>query len=203
MSDCVKRLIDLTVSLAALLVLWPVILLIAAAVRLESRGNPFFLQERAGRNAKPFTMIKFRTMRADADPFGNSPKTSDDPRITKTGRLLRETSLDELPQLVNVLKGQMSLVGPRPLYVSQIAEWNERQKRRLEAKPGITGLAQISGRGSLTIEEKLELDVEYVETRNLINDLKILLRTFTGVFAKSDIYEKKYSENQHTRSGKQ
>ncbi|ARN56832.1 sugar transferase [Sedimentisphaera salicampi] len=202
MSDFCKRLIDLLASLAALLLLWPVILLIAAAVRLESRGNPFFLQERAGKNAKPFTMIKFRTMRADVDPFGNSPKTSDDPRVTRTGRFLRETSLDELPQLVNVLKGDMSLVGPRPLYVSQIAEWNDRQKRRLEAKPGITGLAQISGRGSLTIEEKLELDVQYIETRGLITDLKILLRTFAGVFSRSDIYEKKYSQNQHTRGEK-
>jgi lipopolysaccharide/colanic/teichoic acid biosynthesis glycosyltransferase len=133
------------------------------------------------------------------DPFGPSPKSGTDPRLTKIGRFLREYSLDELPQLVNILKGDMSLVGPRPLYVAQIAEWNERQKQRLLVKPGLTGLAQISGRGELTQEEKLELDVRYVEQAGLGLDARILLATFARVFTRQGIYEKKYSQTQETR----
>lgn len=197
-----KRLLDFLASCFALFVLTPVMLLIVVAIRLESKGNPLFCQVRAGRGAMPFVLFKFRTMRADVDPYGNSPKDGEDPRLTKTGRFLRETSLDELPQLLNVLMGDMSLVGPRPLYVAQIAEWNERQRRRLEVKPGLTGLAQISGRGSLTIEEKLELDVEYVETRSFLLDVKIILGTFASLFSPANIYEKRYSEKHHTR-GKQ
>jgi lipopolysaccharide/colanic/teichoic acid biosynthesis glycosyltransferase len=138
-------------------------------------------------------------MKIDTDPFGPSPKTGDDPRLTKVGKLLREYSLDELPQLFNVLKGDMSFIGPRPLYVSQMAEWNERQKKRLLVKPGLTGLAQISGRGEITREEKLELDVKYVETANFLLDLKIILKTIAQVFKQKGIYEKRYSETEHTR----
>ena len=147
----------------------------------------------------PFTLYKFRTMRNDCDPFGNSPKDGSDPRITVIGKWLRLLSLDELPQLFNVLRGEMSLVGPRPLYMSQAAEWNSRQKRRLEVKPGLTGLAQVSGRGSLTIEEKLELDVQYVEQKSLLLDLRLLLATAFKLFAPQDIYEKRYSEAEETR----
>ena len=142
---------------------------------------------------------KFRTMKADIDPFGPSPKSADDSRLTKIGRFLREHSLDELPQLFNVLKGDMSIVGPRPLYLSQIAEWNERQKKRLLVKPGLTGLAQISGRGELTREEKLELDVKYVETANLLTDIKIIFATIAQVFQRKSIYEKRYSQTEFTR----
>jgi undecaprenyl phosphate N,N'-diacetylbacillosamine 1-phosphate transferase len=138
-------------------------------------------------------------MKIDVDPFGSSPKTGDDPRLTKIGKLLREYSLDELPQLLNVLKGDMSIVGPRPLYVSQMAEWNERQKKRLLVKPGLTGLAQISGRGELTREEKLELDVEYVETASFWTDIKIILATVSQVFRRKSIYEKRYSKTEETR----
>ena len=141
----------------------------------------------------------------DADPFGASPKSGEDSRLTKIGKFLREYSLDELPQLFNILKGDMSVVGPRPLYMSQIAEWNDRQKKRLLVKPGLTGLAQISGRGELTREEKLELDVRYVETASLWLDLKIILMTIRQVFARKNIYEKKYSKTEFTRgeSGKE
>lgn len=138
-------------------------------------------------------------MRTDTDPFGPSPKAGTDPRITKIGKFLRISSLDELPQLWNVLRGNMTLVGPRPLYMAQAQEWNPRQKRRLEVKPGLTGLAQISGRGSLTIEEKLELDVCYVENQSLWLDLKILLGTFFSVLRPRGIYEKQYSANEQTR----
>jgi len=145
---------------------------------------------------------KFRTMRLGVEPFGPSPKSSEDQRLTRVGRFLREYSLDELPQLFNVLKGDMSIVGPRPLYLSQISEWNNRQKKRLLVKPGLTGLAQISGRGELTREEKLELDVKYVETQSLWLDLRVILATITQVFVRKNIYEKRYSQSEYTRGQK-
>ena len=120
-------------------------------------------------------------------------------RLTKLGKFLREYSLDELPQLANIAKGDMSLVGPRPLYLSQIPEWNERQSKRLAVKPGLTGLAQVSGRGDLTREEKLELDVNYVETAGLWLDCRIIWATVIQVFGCKGIYEKRYSQKSHTR----
>jgi lipopolysaccharide/colanic/teichoic acid biosynthesis glycosyltransferase len=194
-----KRILDLILSLVAITLLLPILALIALITRLSSKGTAIFKQKRAGKNGKPFTFYKFRTMKLDVDPFGPSPKSGHDPRLTKVGRFLREYSLDELPQLFNVLKGDMSLVGPRPLYVSQMAEWNERQKKRLLVKPGLTGLAQISGRGRLTREEKLELDVKYVENMSLWLDLKIVLATITQVFGRKQIYEQKYSQSEYTR----
>jgi lipopolysaccharide/colanic/teichoic acid biosynthesis glycosyltransferase len=194
-----KRGFDICISLATLTVLLPVFFIIFLAVRLSSREPALFRQERAGKNGRPFVFYKFRTMRTGVDPFGSSPKSADDPRLTKIGKLLREYSLDELPQLFNVLKGNMSIVGPRPLYISQIQEWNERQKKRLLVKPGLTGLAQISGRGELTREEKLELDVKYAETAGLWLDLKIILATIAQVFKRKNIYEKKYSQTEYTR----
>lgn len=199
MSTLLKRAFDLFVSGLLLVVLSPVLVGIVLAIRLGSRGPALFRQERAGRDGRPFTFYKFRTMRLDVDPFGPSPKSGEDPRLTKIGRFLREYSLDELPQLVNILKGDMTLVGPRPLYVAQIAEWDQRQRKRLLVKPGLTGLAQISGRGELTQEEKLELDVKYVEQAGLGLDARILLMTFVRVFARQGIYEKKYSQTQETR----
>jgi lipopolysaccharide/colanic/teichoic acid biosynthesis glycosyltransferase len=119
--------------------------------------------------------------------------------LTKVGKFLREYSLDELSQLFNVLKGDMSIVGPRPLYISQISEWNERQKKRLLVKPGLTGLAQIGGRAELTREEKLDLDVKYVETTSLFSDIMIVLGTIAYVFKRKNIYEKNYSHTEYTR----
>ena len=147
----------------------------------------------------PFIFYKFRTMKPDVEPFGPSPKSAQDPRLTKIGKFLREYSLDELPQLFNILKGDMSVVGPRPLYISQIQEWNERQKKRLHVKPGLTGLAQIEGRGELTREKKLELDVKYVETTSLLSDIMIVLGTIVYVFKRKNIYEKNYSQAEYTR----
>ena len=197
-----KRLFDIVLSLLAVVVLLPVFLVIVIAIRLSSKGPAVFKQERAGKGGKPFVFYKFRTMKLDVDPFGASPKSGEDPRLTRVGRFLREYSLDELPQLFNVLKGDMSIVGPRPLYVSQIAEWSERQKKRLLVKPGLTGLAQISGRGELTREQKLELDVKYVETANLSTDIKIILATIAQVFGRKSIYERRYSETEFTRGEK-
>jgi len=190
---------DILLVVPAIIVFLPFLVVIVVLIRLTSKGPAVFRQQRAGKDGKPFVFLKFRTMRTDADPYGSSPKSGDDPRLTRIGRFLREYSLDELPQLVNILAGQMSIVGPRPLYVSQIGEWNARQRRRLEAKPGLTGLAQVSGRGELTVEEKLELDVKYVETANLRLDCRIILATFCQVFGRRNIYEKRYSQSHETR----
>jgi lipopolysaccharide/colanic/teichoic acid biosynthesis glycosyltransferase len=199
MNSINKRIFDIVFSLPVIVVLLPVFVVIAIAIKLSSKGPVIFKQKRAGKNGEPFIFYKFRTMKLETDPFGPSPKTGDDPRLTKVGMLLREYSLDELPQLFNVLKGDMSIVGPRPLYVSQMAEWDERQKKRLLVKPGLTGLAQISGRGELTREEKLELDVKYVETAGFWLDLKIIFTTIAQVFGRKSIYEKRYSKTELTR----
>jgi lipopolysaccharide/colanic/teichoic acid biosynthesis glycosyltransferase len=199
MQRILKRAFDIVTAAILLVVLSPVFLLVVLAIRLGSKGPALFRQQRAGRNGVPFTLYKFRTMRSDVDPFGPSPKSGVDPRLTGIGKWLRECSLDELPQLANIIKGDMSFVGPRPLYVSQVQEWNERQRKRLLVTPGLTGLAQISGRGTLTREEKLELDVRYVETAGLGLDLRVLLATATQVFGRKGIYEKRYSRSMATR----
>ena len=186
----VKRTMDVAVAAAGLVVCSPVLAVVALLVRLGSPGPILFRQERAGRGMKPFTILKFRTMRADADPFGVSPREAGDARLTRIGRRLRETSLDELPQLWNILKGDMSLVGPRPLYVSQAREFTERERRRLEVRPGMTGLAQTRGRGEIPHEEKLELDVQYVEKQSVRLDLRILCRTAWRLFSRKDAYQK-------------
>lgn len=182
-----------------LVVLSPFMAWIAWRIRRDSPGPAIFRQTRAGRDMRPFTLLKFRTMRTDTDPFGASPHGADDPRLTRFGLWLREWSFDELPQFWNVLRGDMGLVGPRPLYVEQAREWNERQRLRLRVKPGLTGLAQISGRGGLTIEEKLELDVQYVLSRSLAKDAAILLRTIFGWRRGGGIYETRYSKDAEFR----
>jgi lipopolysaccharide/colanic/teichoic acid biosynthesis glycosyltransferase len=199
MNVFLKRVFDVLVSGLSLVILSPLLVAIAVAIRLGSGGPALFRQERAGKDGKPFVFLKFRTMKPNADPFGPSPKSSKDKRLTRIGRFLREYSLDELPQLFNIVKGDMSLVGPRPLYISQIGEWNERQRKRLLVKPGLTGLAQISGRGELTREEKLELDATYVENASLRLDCRISLATVVRVFGRKGIYEKRYSQTEYTR----
>jgi undecaprenyl phosphate N,N'-diacetylbacillosamine 1-phosphate transferase len=194
-----KRGFDVVICLPAAMVLLPFFALTVVAIRLTSKGPAIFRQQRAGRDGKPFIFYKFRTMKLDVDPFGPSPKSGGDPRLTKVGRFLREYSLDELPQLYNILEGDMSVVGPRPLYLSQVPEWSERQKKRLLVRPGLTGLAQVSGRGELTREEKLELDVKYVETAGILTDIRIILATIGLVFKRKSIYEKRYSKTEHTR----
>ena len=197
-----KRGTDFIVSLPALIILSPVFAVIAVMIKSGSKGAVIFCQERAGKGGRPFVFYKFRTMKTDVEPFGPSPKSGSDERLTKVGKFLREYSLDELPQFYNVLRGDMSLIGPRPLYISQISEWNERQKKRLLVRPGLTGLAQIRGRGLLTQEEKLELDVKYVETMGFLADMKIVVATVFHLFGRKGIYEKRYSQSEYTRGAK-
>lgn len=199
MYNVLKRCLEIFVSLAGLIIFLPVFVILCIIIKLGSKGPTVFKQTRAGKNGKPFTLYKFRTMRMGVDPFGASPKSGQDPRLTNFGKFMREYSLDELPQLINVLKGDMSIAGPRPLYIAQMAEWDQRQKKRLLVKPGLTGLAQVSGRGRLTREQKLELDVKYVETANFWNDIKIIFITFGRVFSRKSIYEDKYSQDEFTR----
>jgi lipopolysaccharide/colanic/teichoic acid biosynthesis glycosyltransferase len=172
------RALDVLLAAALLVVTAPLLALAALAIRLESRGPVFYRQLRVGRNGQSFELWKLRTMVPGAESMGAGIYVLEgDPRITRTGRLLRRFSLDELPNLVNVLRGEMSIVGPRPTVREQVDRYTDRQRRRLEVRPGITGWAQINGRTSLAWPERIELDVWYVEHRSLRLDLRILART--------------------------
>jgi lipopolysaccharide/colanic/teichoic acid biosynthesis glycosyltransferase len=188
--QAVKRAMDVVLAGTALAVGWPFLAALAILIRIDSPGPVLFRQERAGRGMRPFMVYKFRTMRADADPYDVSPMGREDTRLTRLGRWLREMTLDELPQLWNVLKGDMSIVGPRPLYMSQARQFNERQRRRLEVRPGLTGLAQVLGRGEIPHEQKLELDVQYVERWSLRLDLKIILGSVRLLLPNERVYQK-------------
>lgn len=189
-----KRFFDIFCSIFGIVAISWLMLIIAIIIRLGSKGPAIFRQRRAGWKGKPFTMLKFRTMNTDVDPYGNSPHDGTDSRLTKFGKFLRETRIDELPQIFNVLVGQMSLVGPRPLYERQAELWNAHQMRRLEVRPGITGHAQVIGGGEMTHEEKIEHDVWYVDHRSFWLDLRIIIRTIFG--DKGGIYERRYSKHQ-------
>jgi exopolysaccharide biosynthesis polyprenyl glycosylphosphotransferase len=189
-----KRALDVVVSSSALVVLAPLFLAIAVAIRLDSRGPTFFTQRRAGVGGRPFRMFKFRTMVANAEellgelvPFHTlaAPmfKLANDPRVTRVGRVLRRTSIDELPQLLNVLRGEMSLVGPRPEQVELVERYDPEQRFRLAVKPGLTGPMQVYGRGQLTFEERLAVEREYIENLSLRRDLHILALTIPTVFS--------------------
>jgi lipopolysaccharide/colanic/teichoic acid biosynthesis glycosyltransferase len=172
------RALDVVLAAALLVVTAPLLALAALAIRLESRGPVFYRQLRVGRDGEPFELWKLRTMVPGAETMGAGIYVLEgDPRITRSGRLLRRFSLDELPNLVNVLRGEMSIVGPRPTVQEQVDRYTDRQRRRLEVRPGITGWAQINGRASLPWPERIELDVWYVEHRSLRLDVRILART--------------------------
>src|SRR5919197_761597 len=172
------RALDLLLASLLLALASPFLALAALLVRFESRGPAFYRQRRVGRGEEPFELLKLRTMVPGAEAMGAGIYVVEgDPRITRIGRLLRRFSLDELPNLVNVLKGDMAMVGPRPIVQEQVDRYTDRQRRRLEVKPGITGWAQINGRTSLRWPERIELDVWYVEHRSLWLDLRILART--------------------------
>ena len=181
----VKRLLDITISLIALIFLLPLMLLIYLLVIINLGSPAFFLQERVGKDNKIFKMIKFRTMKNSTDKNGNL--LSDNERVTKFGSFLRSFSLDELPELINILKGDMSLVGPRALLVKYLGLYNDEQIRRHEVLPGLTGWAQINGRNSITWSEKFKLDVWYVDNWSLWLDIKIFFLTFWKVLKREGI----------------
>lgn len=181
----VKRLLDITISLIALIFLLPLMLLIHLLVIINLGSPAFFLQERVGKDNKIFKMIKFRTMKNSTDKNGNL--LSDNERVTKFGSFLRSFSLDELPELINILKGDMSLVGPRALLVQYLGLYNDEQIRRHEVLPGLTGWAQINGRNSITWSEKFKLDVWYVDNWSLWLDIKIFFLTFWKVLKREGI----------------
>jgi lipopolysaccharide/colanic/teichoic acid biosynthesis glycosyltransferase len=173
------RVLDLVVASLALLLSAPLLALAALAIRLGGGGPVIYRQLRVGRDGQLFELLKLRTMVVGSDPVGvGTVVARDDPRVTRVGRLLRRFSLDEMPNLVNVLRGEMSVVGPRPTIEAQVVAYNPFQRRRLEVKPGITGWAQVQGRAGIPWEERIELDVWYVDHRSPALDLKILARTF-------------------------
>ena len=185
-----KRLIDIFLSGVALVLLTIPLAIIAVLVRLDSSGSPFFKQERSGKDGKRFVIWKFRTMADGSANLGLGVRTSrDDDRITRVGRFLRMTSLDEVPQLINVFLGDMSLVGPRPTLPYQVETYNAHQRRRLEVRPGITSLASVKGRNSLSWQDRIEFDIWYVDHQSLWVDVKILFRTlWVGFVTREGVY---------------
>jgi lipopolysaccharide/colanic/teichoic acid biosynthesis glycosyltransferase len=190
--SAVKRGFDIVASSVALALLSPLLAVIAISIRISSRGPALFRQERLGRSGVPFRLFKFRTMFQNApdirNPDGSTFNADDDPRVTPLGRFLRAASLDELPQFINVLKGDMSLVGPRPELPDQLRFYSETDKRRLRVRPGLTGLAQISGRNEIAWERRRQLDVEYVSRRSFWMDISLLLKTVPYVLSRRGVY---------------
>lgn len=187
-----KRLMDIVFSVAAIIILLPLFIIVAVIIKLDSKGPVLFIQKRCGKDGKIFKMYKFRSMCMDAEEKLDQIhhlndveeplfKIKDDPRLTRVGRFLRRTSIDELPQLINIIKGDMSLVGPRPPLPSEVEKYNSWQKLRLSVKPGLTGLWQISGRSNLGFDEMVRLDLKYIAERNLVYDIKIIIKTIPAV----------------------
>lgn len=181
----IKRILDLILSLMALILLMPLMIIIGILVRINLGSPIIFKQKRPGKDEKIFTLYKFRTMTDEKDEKGKL--LPDSQRLTKFGKFLRSTSLDELPELINILKGDMSIVGPRPLLVEYLKLYNEEQKHRHDVRPGLTGLAQTSGRNAITWEEKFEKDIEYVHNISFIGDVKIIIKTAIKVFKREGI----------------
>jgi len=197
--DSIRRLFDVVFASLALLVLLPVLVAIAILIRLDSPGSVLFVQRRVGKNGTEFPFYKFRSMRRDAEDLrpalveineasGPLFKIRRDPRITRVGRFLRRWSLDELPQLINILRGEMSLVGPRPALPCEVETYTSLERERLLVTPGLTGLWQVSGRSDLSFEESIALDLDYIRRRTLILDLLIVLRTFPAVLGGKGAY---------------
>jgi lipopolysaccharide/colanic/teichoic acid biosynthesis glycosyltransferase len=194
----IRRAIDILVGGLALILAAPLMALAMLAIRLESRGHPIYRQRRVGRGGEPFDLLKLRTMVDGAEHIGAGLAINEnDPRVTRVGALLRRTSLDELPNLLNVVRGDMSLIGPRPTIPVQVARYTERQRGRLQIRPGITGWAQVNGRASLPWSERIELDLYYIEHRSLGIDARILWRTVRIVFGGSGLYKGKTGGWEH------
>ncbi|WP_286423244.1 sugar transferase [Acinetobacter indicus] len=180
-----KRFLDFVASLVVLILLSPIFLAVTILLGIANKGSPFFFQQRPGKNEKIFKIIKFKTMNDAKDSDGNL--LPDAERLTKVGNFIRKTSLDEIPQLINVIKGDMSLIGPRPLLVSYLDLYDEFEKQRHNVRPGITGWAQVNGRNAIDWETKFKLDVYYVENLSLWLDIKIALKTIRNVLISKDI----------------
>jgi lipopolysaccharide/colanic/teichoic acid biosynthesis glycosyltransferase len=186
----VSRVFDIVVAGTLVLIGSPFLIAAMVAIRLESPGSPIYRQRRVGKDGRPFELYKLRTMVSGAEHIGAGMAVNvGDPRITRVGALLRRFSLDELPNLVNVLRGDMAIVGPRPTIQAQVDQYTDRQRRRLEVKPGITGWAQVNGRASLPWHERIELDVWYVDHRSFALDLKILAMTARLLFTGHGLYK--------------
>lgn len=181
----IKRFLDFTLSLSALILLSPILLVFMVIGTIKMKGNPFFYQQRPGKNEKIFKLIKFRTMTNKKDKQGKL--LPDEQRLTSYGRFLRSTSIDELPELINILKGDMSIIGPRPLLVKYLPLYNEYQKHRHDVRPGLTGYAQVNGRNTVSWEEKFDMDVKYVQHITFVEDVKILLNTIFKVLKRDGI----------------
>lgn len=206
----IKRVLDILISLLGLVVLSPVILVVAILVRIKLGSPVIFKQDRPGKDGKIFRLYKFRSMSDKKDE--NGKLLPDSQRLTKFGKVLRATSLDELPELVNILKGEMSLIGPRPLAVCYLPYYNEKEKHRHDVRPGLTGLAQINGRNALNWDERFAYDIEYVNNITFMNDLKILFKTFYKVIKKDGVVTRgtgktidfdEYRKNQLKNKGEQ
>lgn len=181
-----KRVIDFTIALVALLIIWPILLIVAIWLHFANKGaGAFFFQERPGKDGKIFRVIKFKSMTDEKDKDGNLLPDKD--RITTVGKIVRKTSLDELPQLINVLKGDMALIGPRPLLVEYLPYYTEREQLRHTVRPGITGWAQVNGRNNIEWDKKLALDVYYVEHLTFLMDCRIIVQTIKNVLAGKDV----------------
>ncbi len=186
----IRRAVDIAVSASLLALSSPVLAVAVVAIRLGSPGPAIYRQRRIGREGRPFEMLKLRTMVSGAERIGAGLAVNEnDPRITRVGAFLRRTSLDELPNLLNVLRGEMSLIGPRPTLPAQVASYTPRQCGRLAIRPGITGWAQVNGRAALPWSERIELDLHYIEHRSLALDLRIVRRTLAIVLGGSDLYK--------------
>ena len=183
-----KRLFDIVFSFFGLILVSPFLLIIAVLIKTQSPGPVFYRGERVGKEGKTFRIFKFRTMVVDAEKLGGPSTASDDPRLLKIGNFLKKFQLDEIPQLINVLRGEMSLVGPRPTFRYQVEKYNDFQRKRLLVKPGITGWALIHGRNLLSWEERIKYDVWYVENWSLWLDFKILLKTIKIVLLRKGLY---------------
>ena len=181
----IKRFLDIFLSLCAVLVLSPILLLLTVIGAFAMKGNPFFTQERPGKDEKIFKLIKFRTMTCEKDKEGKL--LPDDVRLTKYGKFLRSTSLDELPELFNILKGDMSIIGPRPLMVRYLPLYSEEQRKRHNVRPGLSGLAQVKGRNSVSWDDRMQLDVDYVHGLSFMMDVKILIMTVIIVIKREGI----------------
>jgi lipopolysaccharide/colanic/teichoic acid biosynthesis glycosyltransferase len=185
-----RRAFDVVVAAAALALTSPVLALAILAIRLETKGHPIYRQRRIGKDGRPFDVLKLRTMVAGAESMGSGLAVNEgDPRITRVGAVLRRFSIDELPNLVNVLKGDMAIIGPRPTVPVQVEQYTDRQRGRLAVRPGITGWAQVNGRTSLPWDERIELDLWYIEHRSWRLDLRILTRTAAIVLGGEGLYK--------------